>query len=125
MMPFRRKLMLKFITELNTLQDAAGHARDSDVLIERLCRDKELHHWRISKRILEDLEAQRILLYRQALDAIDLFLVSTLLYEFRNEIRYAGHLEDFGAATGDPAMGEQTKTNVEPDIHTIDSGETQ
>jgi CHAD domain-containing protein len=90
---FKRKLMLKFIVELNALQDAAGHARDLDVLMARLSRDRDAHGWRIARRVFDDLKAERIVLYRMAADAIDLFLVSPLLYDFKNEIRYIESLE--------------------------------
>ena len=85
----KRKQMIKFLAELNDLQDAAGHARDSDVLMQRLERDRDAHGWRIAKRIFADLKAERIVLYRIAADAIDIFLVSPQLYDFRTDIGYS------------------------------------
>jgi inorganic triphosphatase YgiF len=109
---FKRKLSLKFIAELNTLQDAAGHARDMDIMIARLERDRDAHGWRIAKRVFSDLRAERVVLYRLATDAIDLFLVSPLLYDFKTEICYFEHveeIEDSAASEPEPMPASDTQ----------------
>ena len=103
---FRRKVILRFIGELNALQDAAGHARDMDIMIMRLERDRDAHGWRIARRAFTDLAAERIVLYRLAVDAIDLFLVSPVLYDFKSEIGFRKHVERLGDAGGEPSESE-------------------
>lgn len=86
---FDRKVMQTFIEELNDLQDAAGAARDVDVLAVRLRALNHQYSWHLRKIVYLDLEDQRRELYRKAADAIDIFAVSPALYDFKKEINYA------------------------------------
>ncbi|MBI5648002.1 MAG: CHAD domain-containing protein [Ignavibacteriae bacterium] len=97
---FRRKSVLRFIDELNMLQDAAGAARDLDVLMERLTRSNNEQHWQLRRIVFLDLEAERRAAYAAALDAIDMFLVSPMLYDFKTGIEFERH--DPAVATSDP-----------------------
>jgi CHAD domain-containing protein len=114
----KRKPTLKFIAELNTLQDACGNARDSDIMMLRLQRDRDAHGWRIARRIFADMQAERVLLYRQAADAIDLFMVSPLLYDFKHEISYTQYAERIDDALESGAMEASDEQPVNaPDIN--------
>jgi CHAD domain-containing protein len=103
---FRRRSVLAFLDELNALQDLAGHARDLDVMMERLARYKQIHGWRIAKRVFADLRAERALLYQSVNDAIDLFLVSTTLYDFKQEIRFDAWMSRQNDEQTDERTGE-------------------
>ena len=107
---FRRKTVLRFIDELNMLQDAAGAARDLDVLFERLTRSNEELHWQLRRIVFLDLEAERREAYKAAQDAIDMFLVSPMLYDFKTAIDFDRH---------DPALRPP-----EPDDADMESDDT-
>ncbi len=83
-----RKKALQFIQELNLLQDAAGTARDLDVLIERLHGDEGNFNWNLRRIVYIDLEEKRKQSYLHLKEAVDLFLVSPQLYDFKGEIQF-------------------------------------
>ena len=98
---FKRKTVLRFIEEVNSLQDAAGGARDLDVLLARLKSDDADRHWMLRKIVFLDLEDDRLRAYSAALDAIDLFLVGPALYDFKVAIDYERHIfKDSSGETG-------------------------
>jgi CHAD domain-containing protein len=107
---FDRTVILPFIEELNRLQDAAGIARDVDVLKARLAELDARYGWRLRKIVFIDLEDQRRGLYRQAADAIDIFSVSPALYDFKKEVRYADYEAEFLFRT----PGSSAEPDVKP-----------
>ena len=111
---FKRKTMLRFIEEVNALQDAAGAARDLDVLLERLRRDDVERHWMLRKIVFLDLEEERKKAYKEALDSIDFFLVSPVLYDFKQEIDFE-NTDPVACVAEDPVADESESSGDEAD----------
>ena len=89
---FDRKTTLGFITALNELQDAAGGARDLDVLLAHVKDLAARSKARMPEKFFREVERRRKALYRDAGRALDAFGSNLALTAFQHEIRYAKHV---------------------------------
>ncbi|MDH7514525.1 MAG: CHAD domain-containing protein [Bacteroidota bacterium] len=114
---FPRRVMLRFLEELNALQDAAGAARDMDVLIQKMQEGEERFAWNIRRIVFIDLAEERTECYRALDDILNLFLLSPNLYDFKNAIRFDAYIErqsEGNADSGDERS--DTVTALPPDV---------